>query len=56
MPAKDSDFAVANLGRLQHGALHHPAGIADQQHALVAGSFDRHLHALHHAHASEFLQ
>ena len=53
---KGFDFAIGELGGLQHGALNDLAGIANEQHAFIAISLDRHLHALHHAHAREFLQ
>ena len=41
---------------MQHRALDDLARIANQQHAFVAPSFDRHLHAFHHAQARKFLQ
>lgn len=49
-------LAIGEPGRLQHGSLHHFAGVADQGHAFFTIPFQGQLYALNDAHAGEALQ
>jgi hypothetical protein len=53
---KTLDFALAELRGLEHCTLHNLAGVADEQHALLAGSLECELDAFNDPQARDFLQ